>query len=584
MSDVGRQHGPDRRVEGRIPLDILGVPDAPGGARCRATARCATPGSASTGGHRSPTVRPIDYYEVRDQRGHTQRCGGTSCDITGLEQRHDVPVPGARPQRRRLLGVERLRRPARCPTSPSTWSAGSELVARGDGTLHHRLEARGDSRAAARRSTSSRWSTGETQTSTTSEATFTGLDNHAKYTFRVRLRNAFTIGARPDLRGLPAHRDARRLRRRRRSPTRRPRVHRGGLADLAGGGRQRAGTGALHGPPATTCRCRLHQHPDPRLRQRQPGVRRHDLPATPCVATNANGKGVLLRAGSGRPSGGPRASRRRGARWSVLPTGNNNQAGPASPSRRREARSRWCGSMSTAPRSSRSPAPARSRRSSRSPTTSVARVMLEVCNEERCVLAVVRADTCRPTARSSRRTSTAITPTINVTRISWTIEVDSNGDEATVTVTSDRGRNETFTVPVGVSTVTTQPMEFGYQTDRDRHRDAVRRLARPAGRSRPPTPPRPSRRRRRLVSSARARRATTTRPSACPQCNTGNAAGRRLHRTRPVPCSTSTSQNCRRTAGRSSARSTSSPQTYGPFDRNGVDTDRLLLRQARTST
>ena len=41
--------------------------------------------------------------------------------------------------------------------------------------------------------------------------------------------------------------------------------------------------------------------------------------------------------------------------------------------------------------------------------------------------------------------------------------MDSNGDPATVTVTSDQGRNEQFTVPVGVSTITTQPMDFGYQ-------------------------------------------------------------------------------------------------------------------------
>jgi hypothetical protein len=57
----------------------------------------------------------------------------------------------------------------------------------------------------------------------------------------------------------------------------------------------------------------------------------------------------------------------------------------------------------------------------------------------------------------------SITPTIDVTRISWSIEVDSNGDAATVTVTSDLGRHETFTLPVGVSTVSTQAMGFDYQ-------------------------------------------------------------------------------------------------------------------------
>ena len=57
----------------------------------------------------------------------------------------------------------------------------------------------------------------------------------------------------------------------------------------------------------------------------------------------------------------------------------------------------------------------------------------------------------------------SITPTINVRSVSWTIEVDSNGDPATLTVTSDKGRSQEFTVPIGVSTFTTNAMEFGYQ-------------------------------------------------------------------------------------------------------------------------
>jgi large repetitive protein len=88
--------------------------------------------------------------------------------------------------------------------------------------------------------------------------------------------------------------------------------------------------------------------------------------------------------------------------------------------------------------------------------------MLEVCNEElSCSQSAAQpVQTYGPLVTAHIH---GITPTVDVTRISWTIEVDSNGDEATLTVTSDQGRNETFTVPVGVSTVTTQAMELGFQ-------------------------------------------------------------------------------------------------------------------------
>ena len=82
MSDVAGSSGPGRRVEGRIALDILGVPDKPG---------VPVPGkevldSEVTLDWRAPESNgaPIDSYEVQDQSGHVHRCGSTSCDIRGL--------------------------------------------------------------------------------------------------------------------------------------------------------------------------------------------------------------------------------------------------------------------------------------------------------------------------------------------------------------------------------------------------------------------------------------------------------------------------------------------------------------------
>ena len=89
-------------------------------------------------------------------------------------------------------------------------------------------------------------------------------------------------------------------------------------------------------------------------------------------------------------------------------------------------------------------------------------VSLEVCNEDgACTQSSAQnVQTYGPLSAAHIH---SITPTINVRSVSWTIEVDSNGDAATLIVTSDKGRSQEFAVPVGVSTFTTNAMEFGYQ-------------------------------------------------------------------------------------------------------------------------
>jgi large repetitive protein len=88
--------------------------------------------------------------------------------------------------------------------------------------------------------------------------------------------------------------------------------------------------------------------------------------------------------------------------------------------------------------------------------------MLEVCNEalECSQSAVQPVQTYGPLVAANIQ---RITPTVEAQRITWTIQVDSNGDAASVSVTSDKGRSETFAIPVGVSTIVTQPRDFGFQ-------------------------------------------------------------------------------------------------------------------------
>ncbi|MEO5851138.1 MAG: Ig-like domain-containing protein, partial [Nocardioides sp.] len=83
MSDVPRADaGPQRRVEGRITLDVLDVPDAP---------NPPVPGSAVvsqqvslTWGEPASNGAPIDSYQVRASGGATRSCAATACEISGL--------------------------------------------------------------------------------------------------------------------------------------------------------------------------------------------------------------------------------------------------------------------------------------------------------------------------------------------------------------------------------------------------------------------------------------------------------------------------------------------------------------------
>jgi hypothetical protein len=149
--------------------------------------------------------------------------------------------------------------------------------------------------------------------------------------------------------------------------------------------------------------------------------------------------------------------------WDVVPTGNNNQAKatftvPAS----RGAESRvsvYADGAKVAQLATLGEAEALfDVANNLGPHT----VMLEVCNEKgACTQSSTQpVQTFGPLVASNIHSLTA---TIDSTRISWTVEVDSNGDGATLTVTSDRGRSEQFTVPIGVATFTTQPMDFGYR-------------------------------------------------------------------------------------------------------------------------
>jgi hypothetical protein len=82
MSDSTATSKVGRQATNVLSLDVLGVPDAPG---------APIPGSAVRNGEvhldwRAPAANgaPIDYYELRSNTGATVRCPSTSCDVSGL--------------------------------------------------------------------------------------------------------------------------------------------------------------------------------------------------------------------------------------------------------------------------------------------------------------------------------------------------------------------------------------------------------------------------------------------------------------------------------------------------------------------
>jgi hypothetical protein len=89
-------------------------------------------------------------------------------------------------------------------------------------------------------------------------------------------------------------------------------------------------------------------------------------------------------------------------------------------------------------------------------------VHLEVCNEKNaCTQSSTK--TVQTYGRLNQGHIHSVRANVDVRRISWTVEVDSNGNAATLTITSDQGRREEFTVPVGVSTFTTESIQLGYE-------------------------------------------------------------------------------------------------------------------------
>jgi len=460
MSDVAGEAGPDRRVEGRIALDILGVPDVPG-----------TPvptkqylNSKVPLDWRAPNSNgaPIDFYEVRDQFGGNYRCPRNSCDITGLENgttyKFQVRAHNA-------VGFSDWSRPSAGATPDEDIALGGKirLVEAGDHYLHiawKPVETKGGAEI-----TYIVKYAGGSETSLDSNIVISGLDNNKKYKFTVVPRNGFIPGGSltsdafqpvgPP--GTPA------------PPTVTNQETAGSVGAVSltwpdvdpNGPREVRYTVFRDGSKLVACSGIVNNACDVSGMAYDGHVYSFTV-----QATNKSGAGAVSLMGppaQWRAVGKPASW----SAWSLLPTGNNNEAKasftvPSSRGAESSVRVYVDGAKVQQFAGTGQESATFNVTNNLGPHA----VTLEVCNEGgACTQSSTQpVQTYGPIAPANIH---AVTPVIGGPDgrvITWSIEVDSNGDPATVTVTSDQGRQEEFQVPVGVSTVTTQPREFGYQT------------------------------------------------------------------------------------------------------------------------
>ena len=191
MSDVDDPLSDDRQVTGILELEVLDVPDTPTAPVPGRTVRSQEVALS----WRAPQDNgaPIDYYEVRDDRGEVTRCGTTTCDVGGL-----VNGEAYRFQVRAVNAV-----------GASEWSDSSapatpdakpgivgpiELVGRGDGTVTLRWTPPTTQTSDIENYWVTYPGSGEGRATKEPRITITGLDNNQSQAFTVVAENALDYG------------------------------------------------------------------------------------------------------------------------------------------------------------------------------------------------------------------------------------------------------------------------------------------------------------------------------------------------------------------------------------------------------
>ncbi|MFB9312652.1 Ig-like domain-containing protein, partial [Nocardioides plantarum] len=456
MSDVTGSTGPERQVEGRLVLDVLDRPDAPA---------APVPGNAVRDREVALTWRepaqngsPIDRYEVRSG-GVTQSCGGTSCEVGGLQNGRDYRF---QVRAHNAVGWSEWSSPSAVATPDARPGRVGpiELVQEGDGFVKIRWTPPATETSQIKQYVVS-WQNGGSTTTRSPRLTVTGLDNNRPYSFTVyavnqTFRGEARVSGRFQSFGTPARPAAPVLTEARTSSDDTAVQVTWPAVDPPNG----------PGPMRYTV-----------LRDGRPLVNCVDIRATTCTnagiqydgttyaysvrATNKNGKGktstgpatTFQAVGEPEPWGP----------WTVAPTGANNTGTtsytiPDTNGAQSRVRIYRDGALltefdATGPRTEPIATP---------DNDGPHAFQLEACNEKG---ACVRSDVqnLQTYGPLNRGHITNMTWDNNGKNVRWSITVDANGDPATLTVRSRQRGTQTFELPgPGTFTFRTEAVDIGY--------------------------------------------------------------------------------------------------------------------------
>jgi hypothetical protein len=457
MSDAGPDAGPERRVQGVLSLDILDVPGRPG----RPLPDGVTHDSKVPMTW-SPAVAngaPVTGYQVRDDHGRTAACGSTACTVTGL---HNGTTYRFSVRARNAVGWgawSDWSRPA-TPDAAAGQVSAVRMTEQGDHfiSLAWRKPPVQGTQVTTYKVT---WTgAGRSIRVTGEHATITGLDNDTRYRFTIVPYNGFGAGARyvspwfqpmgtPAAPGKPTVRDVPQDGNTAQVAVSWPAVGPDGPAEVHYDV-FRDGTRVCHGVTALTCT--------------DEGMPYDGTTYTYTVtATNKNGHGKTSPHSVGTTYQAVGSPATWGNDWNAQPTGNDQEIQvsytvPGSRGGQSNVDILVDGQVNR----SFDETGSQTHRITVADDDHVFAISLRVCNEFNRCSTTAGSQSVQAYGPLRDSAITTFTPIANGPDVSYQITGDTNGRPADLVLTHGDGSQQTWRLPAGPFSVTSDPINLGY--------------------------------------------------------------------------------------------------------------------------
>ena len=457
MSDAGPDAGPERRVQGVLSLDILDVPGQPGQPLPDGVTH-----DAKVPLSWSPAVAngaPLTGYQVRDDHGKTMSCGSTACTVTGL---HNGTTYRFSVRARNAVGWGPWSAWSRqaTPDAAAGQVSAVRMTQQGDHfiSLAWRKPPVQGTQVTTYKLT---WTgAGRSIRVTGERATVTGLDNDTRYRFTIVPYNGFGAGAHyvspwfqpmgtPAAPGKPTVRDVPQDGNAAQVAVSWPAVGANGPAEV----RYdvfRDGTPVCQGVTALTCT--------------DQGMAYDGTTYTYTVtATNKNGHGMTSAHSVGTTYQAVGSPATWGNDWSAQATGNDQEIQvsytvPGS----RGAQSRVDILVNGTASRSFDETGAQVHKITVADDDHAFAISLRVCNEfDRCST-TAGSQSVQPYGPLRDTAIATFTPIANGPAVSYQITGDTNGRPADLVLTHGDGSQQTWQLPAGPFSVTSDPITLGY--------------------------------------------------------------------------------------------------------------------------